>query len=311
MANDYYDLTELAKINNANVADLGLSDILEDAPFLAALAAVTASNGTTHKWLKQTTSPTTGFRAVNDGRENDHGEDTIVSEDLKILDASFTVDLAVANGYGGGADSFLEREAGRSLKSAFFSAENQLINGTGADSGGFNGLADLATIDALADAMTVDAGGTTATTASSLYGLRTGVDEVAVVIGNDGEIEMGEPVVQRIDGSSTGFLPAYFVAISGWLTLQYGSAVSCGRVVNLTADSGKGLTDDLVFELFEQFPASRMPNLLVTNRRSREQLRKSRTATNATGSPAPIPTEVGGVPLIVTDAISETEALIT
>lgn len=310
MANDYYDLTELAKINDANVVDLGLSDILEDAPFLASLAAVPASNGTVHKWNKQTTSPTTGFRAVNDGRENDKAEDTTVTENLKILDASFAVDMALAGGYKGGADALIEREAKRALKSAFFSAESQLINGTGADSGGFNGLADLATIDALADAMVVDAGGTTATTASSLYAMRTGEDEVAVVIGNDGMIDMSEPIIQRIAGSATGFLPAYFVAISGWLSLQYGAAKSVGRIVNLTDDSGKGLTDDLVFELLKEFPATRLPNMLLTNRRSREQLRKSRTATNATGTPAPTPTEVGGIPLVITDAISEVEALI-
>jgi len=40
-----------------------------------------------------------------------------------------------------------------------------------------------------------------------------------------------------------------------------------------------------------------------------KQLRDSRTATNVTGAPAPRPTEVEGIPIIVTDAIVNTEAV--
>jgi len=47
------------------------------------------------------------------------------------------------------------------------------------------------------------------------------------------------------------------------------------------------------------------------NRRSLKQLQVSRTATNATGAPAPFPQESFGVPIIVTDAILSTEALET
>jgi hypothetical protein len=48
---------------------------------------------------------------------------------------------------------------------------------------------------------------------------------------------------------------------------------------------------------------------MFMTRRSRGQLRNSRTATNATGAPAPMPTEVGGVPIEVTDSLSNVEAL--
>ena len=49
----------------------------------------------------------------------------------------------------------------------------------------------------------------------------------------------------------------------------------------------------------------------VMNRRSLRQLQNSRTATNPTGAPAPIPDSAFGVPIIVTDAIVSTEALLT
>jgi hypothetical protein len=54
-----------------------------------------------------------------------------------------------------------------------------------------------------------------------------------------------------------------------------------------------------------------MPTILVMNRRSLKQLQESRTATNATGAPAPFPSEAFGVPILVTDAITNTEALLT
>lgn len=311
MANDYYDLTEIAKINDRNIADLDLSDILEEAPLIATMAAVVASNGTTHKFNKQTTAPSVGFRSVNDGRENDHSEDTTVSVDLKILDASLSVDKSVADSYIGGTDAFLAREAGRHLKSAFFKAEQQIVNGTtGGDAAGCSGLADLSAYHVGGSGF-VNAGGTSAGTGSSVWLLRSSPDEIAVVLGENGEIEMSDPQLQRIAGSSTGFLPAYFVAVTGWIAFQSGSVYSAARIGNITEDSGKTLTDDMIYDALSTLPAGKDPTVIAMNRRSAKQLRASRTATNATGASAPRVTEVEGIPVVVTDAISSTETLLS
>ncbi len=80
-------------------------------------------------------------------------------------------------------------------------------------------------------------------------------------------------------------------------------------VANLTEGSGKVLTYDLIADLLSQFPSGRQPSILCMSRRSLKQLQVSRTATNATGAPAPFPTEAFGVPIIVTDALTNTEAL--
>ena len=90
-----------------------------------------------------------------------------------------------------------------------------------------------------------------------------------------------------------------------------GGAYSVGRIANLTADAGKGLTDDLISDLLSQFPAGMVPTLLVCSRRSLKQLQQSRTATNQTGAPEPFPSDAFGVPLITTDAIIDTEPLET
>jgi len=124
------------------------------------------------------------------------------------------------------------------------------------------------------------------------------------------QIELGETTIQRVAGA-TGFYPAYWTPASVWLGLQMGGAYSVGRIANLTADAGKGLTDDLIADLLSQFPAGMGPTLLVCSRRSLKQLQQSRTATNQTGAPAPFPSDSFGVPLITTDAIIDTEPLET
>ncbi len=312
MANVYTSLADLVKINDMNLADLEVTDLLQGAPLFAALAADVASNGTEHKYLKETGAPVVGFRAANDGRENKASADTLVTITLKILDASNAVDLALANGYRKGAQAYIARETMRHLKAAFAAAEAQIISGVGADAGGFVGLCDAATIDAKTDAMVIDATGSTAGTGSSVIAIRTNNDgnDCTLITGNDGEISIGESVVNRLEGSSTGFYPAYFTPVSGWLGLQIGSAYSVGRICNLTAQSGKTLTDALISQLLALFPVGKEPNLLVMSRRSRQQLQASRTATNATGAPAPIPTESFGVPIIATDGMPNTQTIL-
>lgn len=313
MADTFTSLADLVKINDQNLADLNISDLLDDAPLLRALAADVASNGTEHKYLKETGAPTVGFRAVNTPVDNSVSADTLVTETLKILDASFAADKAVADAYKNGAMAFLGREGRRHLKAALSHAEKQIINGTGNEADGFNGLTDAAGLDALADEMVYNAGGTTAATASSVWLIRTNEDgnDCQIITGNDGLISMGDPVEQAltIDGSS-GRFPGYFVSIIGWLALQVGGARSIGRIANVTEDAGKTLTDDLIYEALALFPASRQPNRIAMSRRSLKQLRASRTATNATGAPAPRPTDVDGIPIVVTDSITNTEALL-
>jgi len=102
----------------------------------------------------------------------------------------------------------------------------------------------------------------------------------------------------------------YAMKVAAYVGMQIGGAYSVGRLANLTEDSGKTLTDALIAELLEKFKANQMPTHLAMSRRSLFQLQASRTATNATGSPAPIPTESFGVPIVPTDSIVDTETLL-
>jgi hypothetical protein len=315
VADAFLGLTELVKVNNQNVNDLGVSDLFDDAPLLKALHAVPASNGTTHSYLKETTAPVVGFRAVNTGVENVKSADTQVDVTLKLVDASFSVDVAIARAYRKGPEAFIAREAKRFLRQAFFVCEKQYINGTvGGSASGFTGMANATNLDGLSDTgNVVDAGGTTAATGSSIWLIRTNPDEmdVCAVAGNDGEINIEETYMTTVtETSGVGRFDAYRTPILAYLGLQIGSAISVVRIANCTADSGKGATDLLISRGLALFPASRQPTIIAMGRRSRQQLQASRTATNATGAPAPIPMDSFGIPIICTDGITATETLL-
>jgi hypothetical protein len=315
MAETYGTLAGLVQFNDKNLADLDVTDLLQDAPLMQVLFAQAASNGTLHKYLKLTTASSAAFRAANAGLNKTNSADTLVTDTLKILDGSFPVDVALAQEAKNGKDAYLLMELMRTMKTIFSEAEKQVIYGVGNDSGGFAGLSDNAQLDALADAMVIGAGGTTAVKQTSVFLLRSGKDDVSYILGNDGNIVVDEdpqivPWVATAGAAPT--YPAYYTAVNGYSGFQIGGAFSAARIANVNATDNAGantLTDDLIYDALSLFPAARQPNMIVMNRQSLKMLRASRTAVNTTGAPAPRPTEVEGIPIIVTDSINSIEAV--
>jgi hypothetical protein len=293
-----------------NLAPVQTTDLLNVAPFVARLGAEESSDGVFHRYPVEDGAPTVGFRAENTGIDFSTDSDRIVNIELKILDWSHAVDKAVADAWRqGGKDAYMDRKGFRNLRAALSTYEKQVIYGTVAGAAaGFDGMADV--LDGLSDAMVVSAGGTTVGTGSSVFAVRLGIDDVTGVYKGDSIANLGEmKEINMVDGTGKNF-PAYHRGACSWLGLQVGSAFSFGRLANLTEDSGKTLTDDLIAELLSLFPTDRQPNVLLMNRRSLFQLRASRTATNATGAPAPIPAESFGVEIVPTDSILSTETLL-
>ena len=311
MAEATNTLAGLVQLNDANLDSLMVSDLLDDSPLVASFYSKAASNGTVHKYLKQTTASGAAFRALNAGLVKTYSQDTLVTDTLKLFDASFTFDRGRISGQVN--HDVLGLELARSLRAAFFGIESQIIYGTGAAAGGFAGFVDNTQLDALADAMVYNAGGTTADTQTSVFLIRDGDDDAALILGNDGQMDISDPfdTFDYEDPSTDAKkYPAVGVSVTGWAGLQIGSAQSVARIANLHAsDATSQLTDDMLYEALALFPAGRQPNKIAMNRQSLKQLRDSRTATNVTGAPAPRPTEVEGIPIIVTDAIVNTEAV--
>jgi len=311
MAHAYLTTSDVAIFGAADMEGI-ISDVLDEAPFLAALAARTVA-GNSFVYSKKTANPAVGFRAANDGAENVKATRSNVTVSLGILDASFAVDIAVAEADEMGWQHVMGVEAADHLRQAMREVEEQIINGTVGNvaSNAFNGFADQTNLDGASDAMVIDATGTTSSTGSSCYLVRTGPSDVEALWGQSGVISIGERQIVERAGSSSGLFPAYYHPITGWAGVKIGSTLSVARIGNLTEDSGKGLTDDLISQALALFPAGRGPNLCVMNRRSAQQLQASRTATNPTGAPAPYADSSFGVPIVVTDSIGSTETLLS
>lgn len=307
MADTLTTTAQLLKLADQNLDPAFANDLLQDAPLIAALAAVTAnaSQGTQHKYLKDTTAASAGFRPINSGLDYTASDQTLVTLDLKVISANPRVDVQIARAYPGGVEAFMDFEGSRSLKAAFRALESQLVYGTAASANGFAGMTSSTFVDALADGMVYNAAGSSART--SVWFIRLGTEDVELVLGRDGNISVGSTFEQLVPVSGA-LMPIYGRIQEGLIGLKLGGAYSVGRIVNLAAGA---LTDDMIFEALALFPASRQPNLIVMNGRSRKDLRNSRTATNSTGAPAPIPTEVAGIPILVTDVITNAESAVT
>jgi len=318
MAETYNTLAGLVQFNDQNLADLDVNDLLQGAPLLAVMHSQTASNGTQHKYLKVTRASSAAFRDALAGLTKTNSQDTLVTDTLKILDGSFDTDVALADAYTkGGRDAWLQIELIRTMQQVFAVVEKQIIYGVGNDATGFVGLQDDGQLDALSDEMVIDASGSGVATQTSAMLIRSGQDDVSYVLGNDGNIVVeDEPtIIQKVvnPGTDNKTYPALYVPVTGYSGFQIGGARSAARICNIEmADltSHEAFTDDHLFAAISKFPAGKGPTQIPLNRNAQRLLRQSRTSVNATGAPAPMPTEVGGVPIIVTDQIDSTEAVV-
>lgn len=232
--------------------------------------------------------------------------------------------------------------------------ERQMIQGFSNDAKGFPGAKDMTpfttanvlALTAQAQASefkksVINAAGTTANTASSVYSFVFGELESQLVIGNDTGSEMlqiGETRTQMLPPDSTKpdeLLEFDLALIRGYLGLSVngfnqqiaGQAVpvqyAVRRLANLTADNNCKLTDAMMDKLRRSHGSGRTPNLFAMSARSGEQLAASRApvainfnmgqsgdAQNATFTTYPAPPENwNGIPIVYPDCIGDTDAI--
>ena len=247
--------------------------------------------GISYKTLVRTKLPTVGFRAANDGGTTSPAEYENRTYEAYILNPRWEVDKAVADSDEDGAEALMAREGTGYLSAAFAAVAGQFYYGAGNDPKGFAGLLAAVHPDLVVDA-------------------KWGVQDVIFLYGNKGEIVLSDIMTLPITGKNSKTLTGYVQEIAARPGLQIGNKFACGRIKNLTTQTGKTLDDDMIAELMSKFPVGFRPDCLFMNRRSLEQLRKSRTATNPTGQPAPTPTTTGdGLPIYATDSIKNTESV--
>lgn len=313
--------TTLLDIARRNGSDLvtGLVDETTKAHPELTMGASRTITGINFKTLVRTGlgSPTTGsFRDANAGSAGLKNVYENRQFETYIAEPRWVCDKAVADRSEDGAQAYIFLEAQGIMEGEMQALCRQFYYGNSAtgngNAKGFPGLLDAYD----STSMVVDAGGTTASTGSSVWAVKFGPKNVTWLWGNNGQMKPSDVRVESIiDPADTATPPTkyfdgYVQTMLFYPGLQVASVRSIGRIKKLTEDSGKGLTDALLFNLLSKFEVGIVPDVFLMNRRSLYQLRASRTATNATGAPAPLPTDAcGGIPIALTDAILNTESL--
>lgn len=314
-------LLDIAKINAAG----GLADLLDEAarptPELTGryvlngqefqsdrIGSARTIRGTQYKTLIRTGLPSASFRDANQGTTASQSSWETRLFEAFLMEVRFECDKGIADASEDGPAAYLAIEAAGMLTGAFMHLARQFYYGRSYnDSKGFPGLIEMYD----ATNMVVDAGGTANNTASSVWAVKFSPMDVQWVLGGDGQLQVSDVRIESLPdpNDSSKRFTAYVQTLVGWVGLQVRTPHAVGRIKNLTEEQGKGLTDVLLGRLLAKFPTGWAPDAFFLSRRSLEQLRASRTATNATGAEAPTPTTFEGIPLIPTDAIRNNETL--
>lgn len=299
---------DVAKLNAADELAGMIEENRDHAPEMALIPGFTIP-GTTFKTVIREEVPEGGFKDAGGGvviGKNRYRNDIV---ETFPYENHLGDTLDIARGYRRGEAAWLTLQESGAVKGAMQKFGRQLYygrNGTG-DSKGHPGLVDSYN----KDKMTVDAGGTTANTCSSVWFLSFGDMEdgkVSYVFGNETVMEFGEWMKQRVEISTGKFAMSWVNALLAHVGVQFLDIHAVGRIKKLTEDAGKGLTDKLGHAMLEKFPVGMTPDIALMTKRSRRQLQDSRTNTQQPGAVA-LPTDIAGIPIAVTDSILNTEAL--
>lgn len=304
-------LLDVVKRNGTD-AVVGLIEEAGKATPEVLLGSARTIRGLNYRTRVRTSLPTVGFRQVNKGTPVSKSTTEQRLIECYLMNPQFEVDKAAADAAEDGAAAYLAEEALGITQAAFQTLGKAFFYGaddTFGETDAFPGL-----LQAHDDTnMVVDATGTTDDKASSVWLVRWGVQDARWVLGEGGRAEVTDPETVRLtDGDDhpyTGYRQELYLRPG----LQVGSIYSVARIKQITTDTSKGLTDDLLDAALALFPAGKPPNAIYATRRSIMQLKQSRTTYSPTGAPAPWPTKIegpeGDVPIYQTESIVDTEKL--
>jgi len=314
-------ILEIAKMNGSDAVAGLIDETIRSTPEMTGITLderkvpmVGASRpikGLNYKTLVRTALPTVGFRAFN--ATSAYGKSTWENRTYEayLLNPPIVMDVQAANADEDGPAACLAKEASGIWEASMQWVCKQFYYGTSNDALGFPGLiAALDTTNMVVDATGTNQGVTASGTIStSVWGVRYGVKDVQWIFGNNGEMRLSDPIEYPVADSNGNTYMAYRQELVARVGLQVGRSWTVGRIKNVTSDTGKGLTDKLMGLLLAKFRAGYEPHVFFMTKEAREQLRQSRTTYSPTGSPAPIPMEFQGIPILATESISNTEAI--
>lgn len=293
-----------------------IEEVVKYVPEMAYFPARTIK-GTQYKATVRTDIPTARFRKANKGAVIGQSKYENRLYDCYITDQPWLCDKMVADAHEDGAAAFIAAEGAGMVKAQgillgkqFWYGNPEVAGTAFSDDLGFPGMMKM--YDSSGMTVTVSTSGSTAGTGSSVWAVCGGGSEDGAqwLYGNGSNpLQLTDVKEVVLNDASSNPLTQYHQQLLAWVGCKLGNLKCAARIKNLTEDSGKTLTDALLADLVDCFPTGYVPDAIFMTRRSRKQLKKSRTATSDSGKPAPMPTEYEGIPIIVTDSLQNTEAL--
>lgn len=271
------------------------------------LAQAKAIRETVYKTRVRTGLPSVGFRDINQGTPTtkQSTDNRIVS--CHLMNPRWDADKGLG-GFSASVAEELAENADAHITAAVQTLGRQHYYGTRTAFGGTaKGCPGL--LDAVDDSFVVNAGGTTDETASSIWAVQYGRQAVRWVLGNDGQFEITE-VDERNKADEDGneytvFMQELFAHVG----LQVGSTQCVGRIKNITEDSGKGATRDLIRSLFRKFSdVGQRPDAFFMSQRSYDQY-EAFLESLAFDIGERSRTSFRGVPFVITNSLSDVETL--
>lgn len=311
MANEYPTMLDLAKMNGIDMALPLIENNVKYAPELNIFPARTIS-GTSFKTLIQTALPGSQFRNANEGVFTTKALYTNKQVECFYLDQQMECDKALADADDQGADKLLQRLSNAHGKAAVIKIGTQIWYGQTAngDAKGFPGAISVVKSDYV-----LDAGGTTASTGSSVYGVKMGEENANIIFGKNTVLNSEGWRKQTITRDSKE-LTAWKNSLEGWVGMQWANEDCLCRLKDCTADAGKMATDHKLAELMSKLVW--VPDFWFMTRRSRFHIQLGRTPVLSSGTStqytitsgmADLPQESNGIPIIISDCLLNTETL--
>ena len=297
-----YTLLDLAKLE-AGLAYPVINETLKMAPEINVFPAATI-DGSTMELSVRTGNPTAAFRNANEGTA--YSQATFKNKVFQtfILDHQVKIDEAMLRSRKAAAQGRLktEHQLG-AMEASFHLIGSQIYYGSSETSKGFPGLIEQ--YDTSNDVAAGGSGGST----SSVWFLNLGVGNIELLFGN-GQTITFDPTwkMETVLDSSSNPYQAETNWMKGNVGLRLANKYAASRITGIDTGSNK-LDDPKLYDLLEKYTTAsgRMPSHIFMTPRSHNQLRASRTATNADGTPVSLPSTFEGIPIVPTSSITNTE----
>ena len=316
-------LYDLAVLDRADAYTGLVEDVTTLAPEFTTISAMKRS-GTYYEPVQRVALPTAQFRNVNAGVATSKSSYKKTVKEMFLVDVQLNMDEAIVKADQANLGAIWQLEASGAMRAGAVLIGAQTYYGTSADASGFTGVRSQL-------AFSVKAGGTTNSTSAYLLWLDP-KEGCRYDVGNDGQFAISQPRLQTVvDPNNSGKVYTAWVGnLNAWVGYNQMSNLSSYAVTGVTTTAAQWLTDDKADQLLAKIPAMRRNGLhWFMNRTAISTLRRSRSTINlgvnpsgttsgtlasyqaagANGMPAfaPMPTELVGYPITVTDSIVNTE----